>query len=269
MADSKGTLPDAGRLIALHCGKGGVGRTTLAINVACVLAQEHQKRVAVVDLDLQFGDLATIVEIPAIHGSILDVVTAPLEDIDANLVQSAMVAGPAGTRLLACPPRPELAEIVESHREGVQRLLEVLRQEYDFVIIDGGRFIGEAGATLLEMADTIMLVTTATALSLKSLRLTLGIIEGLAVHPDRVAIVLNRLEPHANFGVSEVETNLGHRVMAVVPHDPKLPVNAIDSGVPFVLSWPRAPISVAVRKLADHVARSPQRAAAAAQGVGA
>jgi pilus assembly protein CpaE len=254
------TLPTdrvPGRIIAIHSGKGGAGRTTLAVNLACSISMEQRQRVVVVDLDLQFGDIATIVEVPEIHGSLFDLVTGDPGDLDVDHLRAAVVGGPGGISLLPGPTRPELAELVEASRENISRLLELLRQEFDVVIVDAGRHVADAVATLFDHADAILLVTTATALSLKNLRLTLALLDLLAVPAERVGVVLNRVEPHANFGTDEVETNLEHTVLAVIPHDSKLAVNAVDGGEPFVIAWPRAPISAAIRRLGEDVLRSP------------
>jgi pilus assembly protein CpaE len=211
---------------------------------------EDRRRVVLVDLDLQYGDVATVVEVTPDHATIVDVVGQDAEEIDLELVQSALVEGPAGIRILACPPRPELAELVELHKDGVHRTLELLRGAFDAVIVDGGRFMGDAGATLMEVADEILVVTTATALALKNTRLTLGLLEMLAVPEHRLRLVLNRPDEHTNFGASEISEMLERRLLAVIPYDSRTVVTAIDAGEPFVLTQPRSGVAVAVRKLA-------------------
>jgi pilus assembly protein CpaE len=238
-----------GRILALYSGKGGVGRTTLAVNLACALAQDRRK-VALVDLDLQYGDVGGMVEIAPDHPTIVDVVSHEPSEIDLQLVQDAMVKGPVEVRLLACPPRPELAELVEGNKDALHRALELLRGAYDDVVVDCGRYLGEAGATVMEMADRILLVTSSTALSLKSTRLTLGLLEMLGVPDARLGLVLNRTDEHTDFGPGEVADLLHRKLLAVIPYDSRTVVTSIDSGEPFVVVQTKTAVAAAVRRLA-------------------
>jgi pilus assembly protein CpaE len=242
------------RIVAVYSGKGGVGRTMIAVNLACALAQDRSK-VALVDLDLQYGDVGTMVEIAAEHATIIDIVSHEVAEIDMELVESAMVTGPAGVRILACPPGPELAEVVEANRESLHHVLELLRSNYDSVVVDGGRFMGEAGATLMDVADQILLVSTSTAVSLKNTRLTLGLLEALSVPDERIRLILNRSEDHTDFGPAEVADILSRKLTAVIPYDSKTAVTSIDAGDPFVLSQPKSAIAAAIRKLATELQR--------------
>ena len=242
-----------GRLVAVYSGKGGAGCTTIAANLACTLAEAHKLRVAIVDLDLQFGDVAQMFSTPEEHGSIADLVGVSPVELDTELVNHAMVAGPEGIRILPAPPRPELGELVEAGVAQLGIILTILRQNFDVVVVDVGRHLGDAGATVFEACDQVLLVTSPLTTSLKSLRLARGLLEKLQVGDSKVEIVLNHPNEHSNFRTTEIEVAIQRKLLATIPHDSRVAGTAIDSGEPFVLYRQRSAISSAVVRLADQV----------------
>lgn len=245
--------PGAAWIVAVYSGKGGVGRTTVALNLAVALAQ-GRRSVALVDLDLQYGDVAAALDLPVAATTIADLVAVPADEVDLDLVRSALVPSAAGVEVLAAPSLPELADLAESHRGAVEAVIRVLSGAFEYVVIDLGRYMGETGAAVLETSDQVVLVTTALGLSLKDLRRSEQLLRRLGVPSDRMLFVLNRVEDHANFDRREVETTLARRLDAVLPHDARLAVGALDEGQPLLLKNPRSPLSVAIQQLAGEIA---------------
>jgi pilus assembly protein CpaE len=240
-----------GRVLAVYAGKGGVGCTTVALNLGCALASQRDIRVAIVDLDLQYGDLASAIDIAAPVSTISDLVTMPQAELNAAAVRGALLAGPGGVMILAAPIQPELADLVEANRFALGRVLEILTENFDCIVIDSGRSIGESGANALEFSDELLVVTSPDALALKNTRLAIELVGRLGVPTASVHVVLNRSESHADFEVKDVEASLKLSLAAVLPYDSRLAVRALNSGQPFVLGRPKAPLSVAIKRLAE------------------
>ena len=239
-------------MVALYSGKGGTGRTSIAVNVASLLASEHERRVVAMDMDLQYGDLASAILTQDDHPSISDLAAVPVEDIDADFITTCLIPGPGGLQVLACPPRPELSELVTPGH--VTRILALLRERFDMVVVDCGTYLSDATTAVTDTADLILLVTAATTPSLKSLRLATILLEELGVPVRRLQVVLNHPDEHADFSDAEILANLSGRVAAVLPHDSRTAVTALDSGEPFVFTKPKSALSAAVRKLASDLA---------------
>lgn len=251
-----------GELIVIYGGKGGVGKSVIATNLACGIAKEVGARVALVDLDLQFGDLGVLLNLPQSQ-SIIDVVEN-IDQADVQYITDIMAEGPAGVRVLTTPPSPELADLVSP--DHVQRILTTLRTTYDFVVVDTSSHLGDITLSALDMASRILLITALSIPAVKNAKLALRLFETLNIPPERITLVLNRCEAHTEFNKESIESHLKFPIAVQLPHDPRTVVNSINRGLPFVVSNPEVEASQRIRQLVASLL--PQRVAreAAPQG---
>jgi Flp pilus assembly CpaE family ATPase/CheY-like chemotaxis protein len=247
-----------GELIVLYGGKGGVGKSVIATNLACGIAKEVGARVALVDLDLQFGDLGVLLNLPQSQ-SIIDVIEN-IDQADVQYISDIMAEGPGGVRVLTTAPSPELADLVSP--DHVQRILATLRTSYDFVVVDTSSHLGDITLSALDAASRILLITALSIPAVKNAKLALRLFETLNIPPQQITLVLNRCEAHTEFNKESIESHLKFPIAVQLPHDPRTVVNSINRGMPFVVSNPEAEASQRIRQLVSLLL--PDRAAGAA-----
>ena len=256
--DGQGAVPRApGEVIVLFSGKGGVGKTLLATNLAVALATETKARVALVDLDLQFGDVGVMLNLDHSR-SITDVVDAG-EGLDADILNEILATGPGGVRVLLAPISPELADLIST--EHVRQVMTELRRVYDYVVIDTPCHLAEHNLEVIEMAQRILVMTTLTIPSIKDAKLSLKVLSSLNIDPANILLVVNRSDGHSDFNRESIEQNLAHPVAAQLPHDPRSLGEAVTRGAPFVGLHPDTEISRAVREIVGMISPEPAVAA--------
>ena len=238
-----------GEQVVFYGGKGGVGTSVLATNLACVLAQETGARVALVDFDLQFGDVGVLLNLPQTQ-SISDLVDA-IDIVDQDFIGDVMSTGPAGVRVLPAATSPELADLVTA--EHVQKILGLLRTMFDFVVVDTSSHLGDITLAALDTASSVILVTAPSITSVKNAKLALRLMESISIPISAITLVLNRCEAHTEFNNDSIESHLKFPITIQVPHDPRTVVNSINRGDPFVVNHPEAEASQRVRQLAAHL----------------
>jgi pilus assembly protein CpaE len=252
----RASVPDAvSRSVALHAGKGGVGRTTLAYNLAVAIARQSGARVALIDGSLRLGDLRGLLRVPDNAPSIL---MLPTDRIAESDLAGVLWRDPSGIDILLAPPRIELAEMILAR--DLEKIVSLLRRLYAFVVTDLPADLSEATMTILDDADTILSVVTPEWASIRGARLVGHAFGAVGFSPDKTLIVMNRaglpgLDPSA------AGEQLGRVPDAVLPEDPQLVTLANAEGVPFVLAQPGAPVSTAVADLAGLVVARPGSAA--------
>ena len=217
----------------------------IATNLACGIAKEVGARVALVDLDLQFGDLGVLLNLPQSQ-SIIDVVEN-IDQADVQYITDIMTEGPAGVRVLTTAPSPELADLVTP--EHVQRILTTLRTTYDFVVVDTSSHLGDITLSALDMASRILLITALSIPAVKNAKLALRLFETLNIPTQHITLVLNRCEAHTEFNKESIESHLKFPIAVQLPHDPRTVVNSINRGMPFVMSNPEVEVSQRIRQL--------------------
>jgi pilus assembly protein CpaE len=257
-----------GRVTAVVSGKGGVGKTVIAINLAALLAEAHAGRVVLVDLSLQFGDVGAALNLPT-DRTITDLL-AENGTADADVVSQALVVGPASVRVLLAPTSPELADYVSAAQ--LTSLLETLRADYDFIVVDTPSYLTEVSIHAVELADQIVMVSDLSVTGVKNARLTRGVLEALGSDPTRVVVVANHRETAGELDRRGAETFLGARIAVEIPFAADVVAGSINKGIPFVLSNPAAPPTAALRAIVgiiDPVSQSGSESAADDQSAGA
>lgn len=234
-----------GRIVTVFSTKGGVGKTTIATNLATELASHARKSVVLMDLDLQFGDVAIMLDSIPIR-TIADI--AKEDEIDSELVEACLLTHKTGVRVLASPLRPEQAEIITSKH--VEAILTLLAETHDFIVVDMPQGLNDITLTALDAADKILLVTTLELPAIKNARLCLEIMEALGYDQDKVKLVLNRSSRDIGLSIEEMEKILRRSVDVHIPSDGRVVVPSVNKGVPFVASAPSARISQTIRDLA-------------------
>jgi pilus assembly protein CpaE len=245
MAEAIRPRPDQSQVIFFYSGKGGVGKSLIAANLAVSMAKETKARVALVDLDLQFGDIGVLLNLDHSQG-ITDLVEN-IEHMDPDFVREVMVEGPFGVKVLLSPISPELADLVTV--DHIRKIFAEMRKIFDFIIVDSGTHLGEINLEVLDHADRVVVVTSLSIPAIKDTKLALKIFDSLSVSPDRVILLLNKSDAHSEFNKESVEANLRFPITAQIPNDAKLVINSINRGNPFVTTHPESEISQRIREL--------------------
>ncbi len=234
-------------VISLFSPKGGVGRTTLAYNLAVALGTEH--RVCLVDGSMQFSDLRGLLRVPAVAPSIVDLPTDRIREQD---LADVAWRDPSGIDILLAPPRVEMAEMVTVR--DIEKALSILRQLYEFVIVDTRAALSDDVLVFLDAADVILEVLTYDSMAIRGLAMAGETFAAIGYPTSKIATVLNRADASGGFDRSDVEAAIGHAIDFEVVSDGHLVLASNNEGVPFVTSSPDAPIASGVRRIADSLA---------------
>ena len=234
-------------VVTLFSPKGGVGRTTLAYNLAVALGEGH--RVCLIDGSLQFSDLRGLLRVPAVAPSIVNLPTDRIREQD---LAEVMWRDPSGIDILLAPPRVEMAEMVTVR--DIEKVLSILRKIYEFVIIDTRAALSEDVLVFLDSADLILQVLTYDAMAIRGLAMSAETFAAIGYPPSKLATVLNRSDSSGGFSKADLEQALGSQIDFEVVSDGHLVLAANNEGNAFVSSSPDAPIARGVRRIADSLA---------------
>lgn len=247
---SEGAMDEPGRVQVVFSSKGGVGKTTIAVNLALALAKSRKDPVALVDLDLQFGDVATLVGILP-QATIYDVVAGEMGQVDRMRLERALINVP-GTRVnvLAAPLRPEEAD--EIHAERVVRVLQLLRETHAFVVVDTGPGYSDVNVSALDFCDDVLTVCTPDVVTIRTIGQAMRVFrEGLRYPDHKVKIILNRAGSKTGVEPQDIEKTLATRISYQLPSDGSWPVKAANQGRPLQLLNPDSLLSRALTEMAQ------------------
>lgn len=240
-----------GKVITVFSTKGGVGKTTVAANLACAIAQQTKRSVAAVDLDLEFGSLGSVIGVRP-SGSILDLYRLD-HPIQQGHLQRVMTSGPhAGVSVLCAPPLPHLASEVEGEPATVIDIMEALRRAYDYVVIDTAVNFRPINLQVLELSDLVLLVSLPEIPALDATVRGLDLLRR-RVRVTKVQLVLNRADAAMGITLDEIEKGLGMEIAYRIPSDGAVAVGAGNLGVPFVLRRTRSAIVEAMERIGHGV----------------
>jgi pilus assembly protein CpaE len=257
----RGRARRAGHVIAVFSPKGGVGCTTIAINLAMALQQmaDNSEKIALMDASVQFGDVGVMLDLRA-NRSMADL--APhLDELDRDMLDSVMSPHGSGVKVLLAPPHPAAADNLlagTSLDEGVGSgvplgaILGLMREEFDIIVVDMWSRVDDVTLTIFDAAALIVLVVMPSIPSVKSARLFLEVATTLNYPMDKIALVVNGVDRRMGIRVEQIEAAL-IPVAAQIPLDKQVVAAAVNHGVPFVIRDPSRPVSQGVLQLAEYV----------------
>jgi pilus assembly protein CpaE len=232
------------RTIAVFAPKGGVGKTTIAFNLA-VAAAKLGRRTVLVDGSIQFADVRALLRVPADAPSILDLPTDRIVESDLTEV---LWRDPSGIDILLAPPRIEMAEMVTMR--DVEKVLSLLRRLYATVIIDMSVALDELNLALLDRADTILELVTYDSTTIHNTIALADTFRVIGYSPAKVRYLVNRADANAGIDPADLTRALGRVPEHLVRSEGAIVVAANNQGVPFVLSNPEAGVSQDIERVA-------------------
>ncbi len=241
---------EPGIVVAVFSPKGGVGRTTVAVNLAVAAATELGKKVVIMDASFQFGDVGVLLNLNPKSKSIADLIPE-LEVGELDSIDTFLINHTAGVRVLLAPPSPETAEMITA--AGVKKVIETLRRDHDLVVVDCTAFFNDTTLAVLDAADVILTMLSLEITSIKNMRLFLEVAEQLGYESGKVRLVLNRADSALGIRVADVEHSIGRKVDETIVSDGRSVVYALNRGVPFFLSNREAQVSQDILRLARSV----------------
>ena len=235
------------KIITVYGAKGGLGKTTIATNLAIMLAKQ-KKKVCLIDLDLLFGDVHIFMDVEP-KETISDLMQERFSNsIDG--VRTFMAVHSTGIHLLCAPKTPEYAETVSGER--IQSLLALLRSYYDYILIDTAVNFSDPTLAALEASTTILFLTGLDVSTLKNSKMAMSILESLG-QKKKVRVIINRAVEINSITVSDVQRIVDAPILARIPSDYLVAVAALNQGQPFAQSAPKAKLSLAIGDIAEKI----------------
>jgi pilus assembly protein CpaE len=235
-----------GKLLTVYSPKGGVGCTTLATNLAIGLNSDETPTV-LVDGNLQFGDISVFLNLQ-VKNSIVDLASRT-EEMEEDIVEEVLIRHESGLRVLAAPPRPEMAD--EVHAEEVKKVLRYLKSQYAYVIVDSSSTMDDITLAILDLTDILLAVATTDIPSIKDARLLFDLLSILEFPRENILFVLNKTDRRTGITAEAVAENLKHPVEGEIPSDERVVANSVNRGIPLLLGDKSRPI---VKDLLDLLA---------------
>jgi pilus assembly protein CpaE len=229
--------------------KGGVGKSVVSVNLATALARETKKPVVIFDLDLQFGDVAVMLRLNPVH-TVVDAVSAG-DLLDESLLQTFLVQHErSNVWVLAAPTAPSEADQVTP--PDMIRILGLLRQMFDFVVIDSPPHLSEVVLQAVAESDTIGFIVALDVPSVKNARLGLQAFGLLQLPMERVLLILNRADSKVHLAVNDLERALEMKVDLALPSEAAVP-QSVNQGVPVMLEYPKSRFATNITQLSSMV----------------
>jgi pilus assembly protein CpaE len=240
-ADNLGTA----RMITVFAPKGGVGKTTIAFNLAVAVGQLGSRTV-LIDGSLQFGDLRALLKVPIDAPSLLDLPTDRIQESD---LQDVLWRDPSGIDILLAPPRVEMAEMVTVR--DLEKTLSLLRRVYEIIVVDTPAVVNDINLAFLDGSDTILEVVTYDSTTIHSTMVMADAFRMIGYPPTKVQYLVNRADSTGGFDPEVLNRALGRVPEHAVTSGGALVVRANNEGIPFVLADPAATISQDVVRTAS------------------
>lgn len=232
-----------GHVVTVFSTKGGCGKSLVATNLAVLLAKDNHS-VALVDLDLQSGDLAIMLQVmPSL--SLYDAALAT-DRMDAEALRGYLTPHTTGLRLLAAPLEPSLSEAVTG--PAVAKIMTLLRESFDYVIVDSPAFFTDQILAAIDQSSHVILVASLDVPSVKNLRTALTTLQQLGHPRERILTVLNRADSNVGLRVADVEKSLGTAIDVQLPSSRDVPMS-INQGSPLAAERRRSDVVQAISRL--------------------
>jgi pilus assembly protein CpaE len=249
--DGTGATPARrNRTVAVFSPKGGVGGTTIATNVGVVEALRRPDKVVLIDADVQFGQVATHLNLE-VHQSLAELARDETALREPEIMRTYALRHDSGLHVLAAPPGPQLAALVEPRHLGL--LLEAVVGSYDSVVVDCGSTLDERTMTVLDRADVIVLPVHPEMAALKAVRSLIDYFQEIGSLADKAAYVVNNMFAREILRLRDIENALGAHVTAELPYDAFLYLKAVNEGVPIVIGAPRSAPAQRLSRLTDSI----------------
>ncbi|HZN22520.1 MAG TPA: AAA family ATPase, partial [Gaiellaceae bacterium] len=245
--DVAGGASEQSRLVCILGPKGGTGKTLTSTNLAVSLAQRGQ-RVALIDLDLQFGDVALCLGLPP-EKTVYDLAQSP-GALDYDKLDSFLATHSSGVRTLIAPRRPDQASAVGA--ELLREIYAIMRAHFDWVVVDTPPGFTAEVITSIDSSTEVVMVGMLDSLSLKNTKLGLETLELMKYDQDKIFLLLNRAHSRVGISQSDVEAVLGRTPDVFIPSDREIP-RTVNEGIPIVVARPQSEPAEAFGRLADLV----------------
>jgi len=239
------------KVITVFSTKGGVGKTTIASNLAVCIARATKKKVALIDLDLQFGDISIMLNI-TVKNTISDLIKE-INQLDEELMEDYLVTHFSGVRVLPAPLKPEYAEyITASH---VEKIIRVLKETHHYVIVDTSASFHETVLASLDMSDKILLVSTLDLPTIKNIKSGIDIMESLHYSKEKINVVLNKASEQFGIKYKDFESTIKHDIWSYVPEDSATVITSANKGFPFVMTRAETKVAKAISQMAGDITK--------------
>ncbi len=240
---------EEGRLITITSAKGGSGKTVFATNVALLLNRFPDTKVCLVDADLQFGDVCLVLQLEPRFTMVN--AAHELHHLDGELLDSLLTEHPSGLKVLAAPLEPAFADDITT--AGLMQMLDVLLENYDYVLVDTPSMLDELILSLLEKSDDILMVVDMDLPSVKNAKLALETMRLLKFSTANVKLVMNRSNSKAKLDNKEIEGALKMAISASVPSDAMVAAS-VNEGRPVVETDPKSKVAKGFESVAALIA---------------
>ncbi len=239
------------KVITVFGSKGGIGKSTIAANLAVSLARKN-KRVALIDLDLQFGDINLFFDIDP-KDTIADLVQEK-QAYDIEMIKSYMHLHSSTVSVLCAPQSPEMAEAIQA--KSIEKIIDTVRPFFDFVVIDSPPYFNDISIVAIETADVVLTVVTLDIATIRNTKVSLDILNSLNLG-DKVRLIVNR-DSGGSISIKDVQNILDHPVRYRISSDWKTTISSLNRGVPLVMGAPRTAIGKEFLALADAILNNEQ-----------
>lgn len=246
-----------GRVLAFISCKGGSGATFLATNLGYALATLENKRVALIDLNLQFGDASLFVSDQKPLATLADV-CQQIHRLDPSFLASSMLNVAPNYGVLASPDDPTHANDVKP--EHVEMLLKLARRQYDFILLDVGRSLDAVSIRALDQADMIFPILQTTLPYIRDGKRLLGVFRSLDYPKDKIHLIVNRHENSGEIRLKDLQAAYGTGVFRTIPNHYEAAAASVNQGVPILKLAKTSPISKSLQEFARSLAGEPSQA---------
>ncbi len=237
------------KVITVFSPKGGVGKTTISVNLALALTEKGARRVCLLDLDLAFGDVAITMQLFPTHS--IEQAIGSESTLDVEMLDGLLTRHQDSLMVLAAPPHPDTRERITPAL--VSKVIRILRETFDYIVIDSAPSFDENVLTALDETDEVVLVTTLDVPTLKNVKVAVETFDALHIARDNRHLLLNRADDEVGINADKVEGILGMTVEAQISSSLGIAA-ATNAGSPVIVSDPEHQLSVAVRHLASTLA---------------